>query len=97
MGIFMDNALKVTRVKEWNETTVSDILLLQVICAEAGLPPIVGERDAARAMEKLEKNEKIPAREIVEFVLRCLDRGWIDFKELYGYQWEPTRETENRQ
>ena len=87
MGIFLDNALKVTRVKEWNETTVSDILLLQVICEEAGLPPIVGERMGARAMEKLEKS--VPAREIVEFVLRCLDRGWLGFKEPYGYQWQP--------
>jgi len=86
MGIFFDNAIKETRKEGWTETKVSDQLLLQVICQEAGLPPIVGERDCAKVMEFLEKKEGIPARQIVEFVLRCLDYGWLDFKEPCGYK-----------
>lgn len=86
MGIFWDNAIKVTRDEEWNESKVSDILLIQSICVEAGLEPIIRERDVAAVMERLEKKDNIPARQIVEFVLRCLDYGWLSIKDPYGYK-----------
>jgi len=91
MGIFWDNAIKVTRDEAWNETKVSDVLLIQAISQESGMPPIIGEGDVARVIEKLEKDEAIPARQIVEFVLRCLDYGWLDVKEPYGYSTEEQR------
>ena len=86
MGIFKDNAVKDTKTKEWTPVMVKDVMLMGAICTESGWPRIVEDSVVMKAVENLEKQEGVASRQIIEFVLRGIERGWITIAHPYGYK-----------
>jgi hypothetical protein len=75
---------------KWTEQDVIDVMLISIICSnpKSGMEPTIpADLDKEKIQRKLQ-NQGVPARAIVEFVERALDRGWIQFHEPYGYKLE---------